>query len=150
MERRLADYGHVLEHYSRPLLDCVDWRPTPAGNVEVLNATGDLYRYFDATAHAEFLYGCVLTTVDEDWPEELAYLEAYDRFAAEVKSVVEMPDRTIDLLHRFLRQGDGRLSERARAKEFVTLSAEEVARIEELFAKVSARPCATPAPGGSA
>jgi hypothetical protein len=38
------------------------------------------------------------------------------------------------------RQGDGRLSERARTKEFETLSAEEVARIEEIFASVSARP----------
>jgi len=140
MERRLADYRRVLEQYSRPLLECVDWRPTPAGNVEVLNATADLYRYFDATAHAEFLYGCVQTAVEEDWPEELAYLEAYDRFAVEAKSIVEMPDRTIDLLHRFLRQGDGRLSERARTKEFETLSADEVARVEALFASVSARP----------
>ena len=140
MERRLADYRRVLEHYSRPLLDCVDWRPTPTGNVEVLNPTADLYRYFDATTHAEFLYGCVQTTVEEDWPAELAYLEAYDRFAAEVKTIVEMPDRTIDRLHRFLRQGGGRLSERARMKEFETLSAEEVARIEGLFAEVGARP----------
>lgn len=134
MERRLIDYRRVLEHYSRPLLDCIDWRATPKGNVEVLNLTGDLYRYFDATAHAEFLYGCVETTVEQDWPEELAYLEAYDRFGATVKSIVDMPDRTVDLLHRFLRQNEGRLSERARAKEFEMLTTDEVARVEAAFA----------------
>lgn len=136
MERRLDEYRRVLEHYSRPLLDCIDWRPAPKGNIEVLNPTGDFYRYVDATAHAEFLYGCVESTVEKDWPEELAYLEAYDRFAAGVKSIVDMPDRTVDLLHRFLRQNGGQLSTRARAKEFEMLTADEVARIEILFTDV--------------
>ena len=102
----------------------------------MLNPTGDFYRYVDATAHAEFLYGCVESTVEKDWPEELMYLEAYDRFAAGVKSIVDMPDRTVDLLHRFLRQNDGRLSTRALAKEFEALTADEVAGIEDLFADV--------------
>lgn len=134
MERQLAAYRQVLESYSRPALDCVDWRPTQTGNVEVLNDTRDLYRFFDATAQAAFLYACVETTVERDWPEELAYLEAYDRFAAGVKSIVEMPDRTVDMLHRFLRQNDGTLSARAREKEFTMLTPEEEARIEALFA----------------
>ncbi len=33
-----------------------------------LNDTGDFYRYFDATAHAEFLYACVRKTIEEDLP----------------------------------------------------------------------------------
>ncbi len=39
-----------------------------------------------------------------------------------------MPERTIDLLFRFLRQNDGCLSRRARAKEFAALSNDETAR----------------------
>lgn len=139
MERQLDDYRRVLESYSRPALHCIDWRPTTTGNVEVLNDTRNLYRYFDSTAHAEFLYRCVEATVEKDWPEELAYLEAYDRFAAEVKGIVEMPARTIDLLHRFLRQDHGRLSARARAKEFESLTPDEVTRIEEAFAQGTSR-----------
>ena len=133
MERDLDAYRRVLESYSRPLMECVDWRPTPQGNVDVLNDTADLYRYFDATAHAEFLYACVEQTVDVDWPAELAFLESYDRFASGVKAIVEMPDRTVDLLHRFLRQNAGTLSARAREHEFAMLTAEEVSRIEALF-----------------
>ncbi len=42
------------------------WRSTGRGNVEVLNETADFYRLFDATPHAEFLFGCVVRMVDID------------------------------------------------------------------------------------
>jgi len=48
---------------------------------EEANDTGDYYRHFDATMHAEFLYRCVEQTIDRDLPEEVAHLQAYDRFA---------------------------------------------------------------------
>ena len=44
-----------------------------------------------------------------------------------------MPERTVDLLFRMLRQNQGRLSKRARDKEFARLSAAEVAQIEQAF-----------------
>jgi len=46
-----------------------------------------------------------------------------------------MPDRTRDLLFRFLHQNDGRLSKRAREKEFAPLTDEEVRRIEAAYAE---------------
>jgi hypothetical protein len=46
---RLEEYRKILEHYSLPRLDPIEWRPTEDNNVEVLNETIDLYRYFDAT-----------------------------------------------------------------------------------------------------
>jgi hypothetical protein len=42
------------------------------------------------------------------------------------------PGRAIDSLHRFLTQGKGRLSKRARAKEFAAFTDAEVRKIEEL------------------
>jgi hypothetical protein len=132
--RRLADYGSVLESYSAPLLPFIDWRPTPDGNVEVLNDTANYYRYFDATAHAEFLYACVEQTIEHDLPDEIRFLEAFDRFAAGVKEIVEMPNRQIEQLRGFLEQGKGRLSNRAREREFAALTHTEVAQLEALFA----------------
>ena len=132
--REIDTYKRVLESYSRPLLDCIDWRPTERGNVEVLNATAPYYRYFDATAHAEFLYRCVETTVDRDLPDEVAYLESYDTFGRRVQDVVDLPARQVDLLHQFLRQNGGRLSRRAREKEFAALRPEEVEEIEQRYA----------------
>lgn len=131
---RLDDYRALLESYSAPLLPFIDWRPTADGNVEVLNNTADYYRYFDATAHAEFLYTCVEQTVEHDLPDEVRFLDAFDRFAAGVKEIADMPDRQVERLRRFLEQGVGRLSGRAREREFAALTDEEAQRIEALYA----------------
>lgn len=137
MLREIGEYKRVLESFSRPLLPLIEWRPTQQGNVEVLNDTADYYRYFDATAHAEFLYHCVAATIERDLPEEVAYLEAYDRFLDAMRGIVDMPQRTLDLLHRFLHQNGGRLSQRARAHEFNALTDDEAARIERVYQDIS-------------
>lgn len=131
--RRLAEYRAVLESYSRQLLPLIEWQPTSDGNVEVSNDIANYYRYFDATAHTEFLHDAVEQTVEHDLPEEVRFLEAFDRFSSAIKELVEMPDRDIDRLRGFLQQGGGRLSERARTNEFVALTADEVARVESLY-----------------
>jgi Fic family protein len=131
--REIAAYKSVLESYSLPLLGLIEWEPTAAGNVRVLNDTANYYRYFDATAHAEFLYRCVEQTIEQDLPQEVAYLEAYDRFSKGLQEIVDMPERKADLLHKFLRQQNGRLSRRARTNEFAALTDEEVERIETLY-----------------
>jgi hypothetical protein len=133
--RRIDEYRAVLESRSAALLPLIEWRATPDGNVEVLDDTADYYRYFDATAHAEFLHGCVQQTVERDLPEEVRFLEAFDRFSSAVKDVVEMPDRQIEQLRVFLAQGAGRLSERARTKEFHALADSDVERLQALYAQ---------------
>ena len=136
MLRRITDYREVLTSYSREVLPLVDWRTTRRQNVEVLNATADYYRFFDATAHAEFLYRCVEETVTWDLPQEVAYLEGYDEFFRRVQeATADMPERTIALLVRFLRQNGGRLSGRARTREFRQLSRDEVGRVEVLYTR---------------
>ncbi len=137
--RGMDRYKEVLESYSDPLLAFIDWRPTDSGNVDVLTETADYYRFFDATAHAEFLYECVEETVERDLPEEVAFLEAYDWFAESVQEITDMPAATVNLLHRFLTQGNGTLSSRARSGEFGKLSEAEVMRVEQLFAEARAR-----------
>jgi hypothetical protein len=103
------------------------------GNVEARNDTADDYRYFDATPHAEFLYACVEQTVEEDLPQEVRLREAFDRFSTVVKEIVEMPDRKIEQLHRFLAQAGGHLSKRGTDKEFRALTDDEIARVESLY-----------------
>ncbi len=147
MLREITAYRKVLESYSRPLLSYIQWRSTSRGNVEVLNETADWYRYFDATAHTEFLYHCVRSTIESDLPYEISYLKAYDAFIASISSLVDMPERTLDLLHRFLRQNDGTLSRRARSEEFASLTEQEVAQVEAYYAASVAH--LTPAPGSS-
>jgi hypothetical protein len=131
---RIDEYRAVLEDYSRRLLPLIRWEPTQDGNVKVLNDTADFYRFFDATPHAEFLYACVKKTVEEDLPNEADFLRRYDQFRARMDSIVDMPDRTVDLLFRFLRQNGGKLSTRAREHEFAKMTDAEVASAEEAYA----------------
>lgn len=130
--RHLDTYRGVLESRSKPLLDLIAWRPTPSGNVEVTGDSAAFYRYFDATAHAEFLAACVAETVDEDLPREIRHLRAFDAFATGAQEIADLPARQVDLLHRFLVQGQGRLSRRAIEQEFAGITAEEVAALEAL------------------
>lgn len=129
----IDDYRAVLESYSERLLPLIEWEPTDSFNLRVLNDTGDFYRFFDATPHAEFLYACVRKTVEEDLPHETEFLRRYDEFRREVDALLDMPERTIDLLFHFLHQNDGRLSRRAREKEFEALTDREAERIEAVY-----------------
>ena len=123
----------MLEGYSDRLLPVIAWEPTEKFNVRVLDDTGDFYRFFDATLHAEFLYACVQQTVEQDLPEETAFLRRYDRFREQVALIVDMPDQTVDLLFRSLQQNGGRLSKRMREREFSALTDTEVDRIEGMY-----------------
>jgi hypothetical protein len=132
---RIDDYRRALESYSARLLPIIQWAPTPSGAVRVLNETADFYRFFDATPQAEFLYQCVEQTIDVDLPAEARFLKAYDIFRRELAGIVDMPDRTADLLFRFLRQNNGALSKRGRENEFERLTDGEVAQIECVYAR---------------
>ncbi len=135
---RINTYRRILESYSRPRLEFIDWRPTAEGNVEVVNDTIDLYRYFDATKIAEFLYECVLETIDIDkvLPEEIRYLEYYDQMKKAINELFDMPDHLADLLIRFLEQNEGKLSKIGREKEFHSLTDKEVAQLEEIYKSI--------------
>lgn len=134
--QRIVAYRQVLEVYSQPRLSCIEWRATDRGNVEILNETINLYRYFDATPQAEFLYDCLNQAVNKSLPEEIDYLERYDRMMVAIKKIVDMPDQRASLLILFLRQHGGRLSQRARTEEFKALSGNECDQLEKLFAEI--------------
>lgn len=129
-------YRAVLEDYSKRLLPIVEWGATPEGNVEVHRDTGDFYRFFDATPHAEFLNECVRKTIEEDWPRETEFLARYDRFCSVIETVADMPERTMDLLFRFLHQNHGSLSKRAREREFAKLTGKEVLALERAYSDI--------------
>lgn len=126
----IDDYRKVLESYSQPLLDFIEWKTTENLNVEVLNDTIDYYRYFDATNQVEFLYDCVEDTIENIIPNEVKYLHRYDEIKRFLDNTFEMPDKLVALLVRFLEQNDGKLPIRRREKEFEALNDHEVEDIE--------------------
>jgi Fic family protein len=129
----INDYRKVLESYSQPLLDFIEWKKTAVNNVEVLNETIDYYRYFDATKQAEFLFECVDYTIHKIIPQEVSYLKKYDEMKAWLDDRFQMPDKLVALLIMFLEQNNGTLSRRAKEKEFNALTEEEVKEIENRY-----------------
>jgi len=130
MYDRIGEYRQTLQGHSRPLMDFIEWRPTPEQNVEVLNDTADLYRYFDVTLATEFLYSCVERTVEYDLPREIDYLRRHDQALRRIMNIVEMPDRLAENLLTFIRQNKGALPKRRRTGEFKQLTDDEVAKLE--------------------
>ncbi len=119
-----------------PRLELIEWKTTKDNNVEILNETIDLYRYFDATKQAEFLYSCVEQTVLDTIPKEVAYLKKFDLMKSFLDDHFDMPDKMVSLLIRFLEQGDAVLSERVKSKEFQALTEDEIKTIENKYFEV--------------
>jgi Fic family protein len=132
----IDDYRRVLEAYSHPLLDFIEWEETEDHNVKVLNETLDYYRYFDATKQAEFLYDCVQDTIENIIPDEINYLTNYDEFKKYLDDEFEMPDKLVALLVRFLDHNEGKLSKRAKEKEFTLLSDKEILEVENNYQSI--------------
>ena len=132
MLEQIDTYRETLRAHSGPLMESIEWRTTPAHNVEVTNDTADLYRFFDCTEAAEFLYTCVRRTVEQDLPREIDYLRRHDAAVQEIMETVEMPDNPAARLVMHIRQNDGTLGKKRRAGEWKQLTVKEVAAIEAI------------------
>jgi hypothetical protein len=82
------------------------------------------------------VYNCVKKTIEVDLARETEFLARYDRFRARIEALVDMPERTIDLLFRFLHQNNGTLSKRAREQAFPNLTDGEAAAAEAAYREI--------------
>ncbi len=135
MLARIDEYRETLQKHSAPLMNFIEWRPTQDRIVEVLNETTDLYRYFDCTDNAEFLYGCVEQTIEHDLPKEINYLLRHDEAMRRIMDFVEMPDRMAENLLMFIQKNNGRLGKKRRENEFAKLTDDEVSGVEAIVAE---------------
>lgn len=131
MLERIEQYRQALRDFSAPLMSSIDWQPTPAGNVEVRNATADLYRFGDYTALAEYLCNCVQYTVTTLLPKEVNYLKCYDQALTSISEHIDMPGTQMRDLIMFITQNGMKLPLRRRQKEFSLLTDAEVLIIEK-------------------
>ncbi|MDQ3179773.1 MAG: Fic family protein, partial [Acidobacteriota bacterium] len=133
MLRERADYERILESFSKPILEFIEYELNERGEMTVENETVHLYRYWDATAFVEFLYHCVSETIHRDLRDELGFLNVFDRAMKAVAEIVDMPDRRASLLVRHILQNRGELSKKKRASEFPELTEDEVSTIEAVI-----------------
>ncbi len=68
--------------------------------------------------------------------DEIIYLERYDEMKKAINEIFDMPNHVIDLLIKFLEQNEGKLSKRAKEKEFRMLSEQECFQLENIYKKI--------------
>ena len=135
MLNMIDDYQQTLQNHTGPLMSYVRWTPTDKGNVQVINDTADLYKYFDCTEASEFLYRCVEETINHDVPNELEYLKRRDEVMQKIMNIVEMPDQMADKFIMFMRQNDWKLPKKRRQDEFAKLTDQEADELELIVRK---------------
>lgn len=130
MLRSPKAYDAALNAFSSGIMPLIEYEMDDQQRLTVLNGTDKLYRYYDATSQAEYLYEAVAETIHKDIREEIEFLEVFDKAMAAVRSIVDMPDARASSLVRFILQNHGTLSAKKR-RQFPELHDEEVAAIEE-------------------
>jgi hypothetical protein len=129
MMRDRKHYDRVLEGFSQSVSPYIDYDVNSDGTVVVKNNTAHLYRFWDATAFAEYLYECVAETIRTDLKEEIVFLKRFDSAIRATMDIVDMPDRRASLLVRLILQNGGSLSQ-AKRSIFSELTDEEISAIE--------------------
>ena len=128
-------YKDVLVSHTAPLMSQIEWKATPSGNVKVLNETEDLYRYFNCTSSCEFIYESVQKTVNTTLPDELKYLDSFDKAYENINAFIEMPNNKIKSLITFILQNGGKLSKNKREKYYEKLTQDEIGYIENIVSE---------------
>ncbi len=136
MLRERGEYDRVLAAYSKSIMPFIDFSLDDRGTLTVENETADLYRYWDATRFAEYLYGCVAETIRRDLRDEIGFLSIFDRALTQVLNIVDMPDRRASLLVKLIMQNRGTLSKTKREKEFPELTDDEIKAIETEMSEI--------------
>lgn len=123
-------YDHSLEAFSKPLLGILDYKLDELGQMSVLGESGHFYQFMDLTMQAENLLDFVELTVAKDLVKQLNFLACYDKAKRDIRKIVDMPDRKIDLFIKLCRQNKGRLSPKKKSAHFESLTPEELAALE--------------------
>jgi hypothetical protein len=126
---RLA-YDQVLENFSASIMSFIQYDLDLERGMTVQNDTAQLYRFFDATALAEYLYRCIEEAIHRDLRDEIGFLAVFDAALRATLNIVDMPNRRASLLVRLILQNKGKLAKGKRTS-FAEITDQEIDRIEK-------------------
>lgn len=137
MVNHIKDYDTALEAFSVPLMQKVKYELMRDSSLIVTNDSEieSYFRYPDLTEQTIYLAKTIKGTIIEDIYQEMDFLVKYDEVKSAIQEIVDMPDRNIDLMIRFLHQNKGMLALRKR-KQFAELSDIEIEQMENVFREV--------------
>lgn len=127
--RNAAHYDQVLEDFSRRVMPCVRYSLSELGELTILDAPDDAYRYPDLTPQCEAMFEWMERALEEDLVEELEFLRNFDEIRARVREVIEMPDRKEQLFIKLALANHGRIAPSKR-RHFDEIDDATLARLE--------------------
>ncbi len=137
IQSHIRDYDAALEKYSKPLMQRVRYQREEDATITVTNLAQieGYYRYPDLTEQCVYLLETIHATLAEDMTDELRFIQRYDEAKKELQSIVDMPDRDINMMLTFLYQNKGIFPKRRRER-FAKLTDEEIARMQSAYQTV--------------
>ncbi len=133
----MDDYDATLEIFSKLIEGKIKYDLNEKGEMTVLNASDikALYQFPDLTSHSVFLARIIQSTINKDIPEELLFLQNYDKLKREIQNIVDMPDHKLDRMIVFLHQNKGKLASRKR-KFYKELRDDEIEQMEISYTQI--------------
>lgn len=133
----MGEYDTILELLSKLIERKVKYNLDDTGKMIVNNASEieAIYRFPDLTNHTVFLARAIQATVNNDIPEELYFLQCYDKLKDDIQNIVDMPDNKVDRMILFLHQNKGKLASRKR-DFYKELSDDEIEQMQQAYDQV--------------
>ncbi|MCK4981436.1 MAG: Fic family protein [Victivallaceae bacterium] len=135
MLKKMPQYDATLEHFSRELMQHVEYILDDDGEMTVSNETAQFYRYQDMTFQSEGLFEFIRDTIEDELNTELEYLNIFDQAKNRMREVVDMPDRKLDLFIRICLQNRGRISKN-KTTQFSMLTSDEINKLSTIVQDV--------------
>lgn len=129
----IEGYLGVLNAFSAPVKSMWNYeRSDVQSQPRITGEPGaDPYRFFEADAECDYLSKSIVHALNDDLPNEIAYLEKFDRCMTRLSGEVELPQKDLSLLVRAAIEQDGVLSKNRR-KQYPHLPETIFQSIEEV------------------
>jgi hypothetical protein len=129
--KNIPEYLGVLTGFSRPVTQLWRYQRGDVTPVVVHSPGGRAYRFIDATAEVAFLHRMIRLAVEDEIPQELAWLSGYDKAYRQLNAELDLPNKDLSALIRMIQSNTGVLSAHRR-KQYAHVPTPTLDRIEQV------------------
>jgi hypothetical protein len=130
--KHIPRYHQVLTGFSEPLTRLWDYLRFDAGPDIQRHPGPGPYRYFTADDEVKFLRDIIQQTVEQEIPQDLAWLQGYDDAFRHIDAQFDIPTNEISRLIRMISGNRGSLAKGKRS-QFDWLPDNAIAHIEKII-----------------
>ncbi len=98
--KHIPRYHQILTHFSEPVTRLWDFRRFDEGPDIERHPSPGPYRYFAADGEVKFLRDMIQQTVEQEIPQELAWLQGYDQAFRSIDTEMDTHERSTRLVCR--------------------------------------------------